>query len=140
VFAIGTIKAIGEGLFPDIPNDTRVAKTPSVSGGTGYAVGMSINNNKPTYVFNQNKGSYDIGWYKWDNQVQDFVKISTPTLTKEFAGIGSRNINNAGKQAINDIYKKSATPQTLKEEFTPEETKDILDQTPDEDPTNTPPC
>ena len=52
---------------------------------------MAINHNKPVYVFNQEQGSYDIGWYKWDSSKNDFVKTDTPVLTKNFAGIGTRN-------------------------------------------------
>src|SRR5690606_12297999 len=80
-------------------------------GGTGYAVGMAINNNKPVYVFNQTKGSYEIGWYKWDNNSNNFVPIETPILTKNFAGIGTREINENGKQAIRDVYEKTTSIQ-----------------------------
>jgi glutaredoxin 2 len=104
VFAIGQIVKTGEKIFPDQTNDTRVAQAPSVTGGTGYAVGMAINNNKPAFVFNQTKNSYEVGWYKWDSNLNDFIKVETPVLTKNFAGIGTRNINEAGKQAIRDVY------------------------------------
>lgn len=104
IFAIGKIVKTGEKIFPNQANDTRVAQVPSVTGGTGYAVGMGINKNKPVFVFNQTKGSYDIGWYKWDATVNDFVKTETPKLTKDFAGIGTREINDAGKKAIRDVY------------------------------------
>lgn len=106
VFAIGKIVDTGEKLFPNQSNDTRLATTPSVTGGTGYAVGMAINHNKPTYVFNQSKSDkYDIGWYTWRDT--DFVQIDTPALTKNFAGIGTREINELGKQAIRDVYEKT---------------------------------
>ena len=36
-----------------------------------------------------------------------FIEIDTPTLTKKFAGIGTREINENGKQAIRDVYEKS---------------------------------
>lgn len=63
-------------------------------GGTGYATARGILLNKPTYVFNQS-GKYgnEIGWYKWDNNVKDFVKTDTPTLSKNFTGIGSQEVN-----------------------------------------------
>jgi hypothetical protein len=31
----------------------------------------------------------------------------TPTLTEKFAGIGSREINKAGEQAIRDVYENT---------------------------------
>ena len=108
IFAIGKIVGIGEKLFPAQTSDTRIAQAPSVTGGTGYAVGMAINHSKPTYVFNQTKSTnYEIGWYQWNSEVNNFVKIETPTLTKNFAGIGTREINDAGKQAIRDVYQKT---------------------------------
>ena len=33
--------------------------------------------------------------------------IETPLLTPKFAGIGTRELNEAGKQAIKDVYKKT---------------------------------
>jgi hypothetical protein len=106
IFAIGYIIEKGGKMFPHQRTDTRKAITPSVGGGTGYAVGMAINNNKPVYIFNQEKtNGYEIGWYKWDNN--DFIKIKTPKLTKDFAGIGTRKINEIGKQAIRDVYTKT---------------------------------
>ena len=72
-----------------------------VDGGTGWAVHMGIDNNKPVHVFDQAKKN----WFTWDGK--KFVQEETPTLTKNFAGIGSRNINEAGKEAIRDVYEKS---------------------------------
>ena len=84
-------------------------------GGTGYAVARGILLNKPTYVFNQSD-SYgnEIGWYVWDNSVKDFVKTDTPTLTNNFTGIGSQEINDLGKQAIRDVYEKTFKSQENK--------------------------
>ena len=77
-------------------------------GGTGYAVARGILLNKPTYVFNQsNSYGNEIGWYVWDNLVKDFVKTETPTLTSNFTGIGSQEINDLGKQAIRDVYENT---------------------------------
>ena len=111
VFAIGNIVKAGEKLFPNQKLDTRTAVNPSVTGGTGYAVGMAINNNKPVYVFNQTEGSYGIGWYKFDVNSNDFIKVETPILAQNFAGIGTRNINEAGKQAIREVYEKTIQQQ-----------------------------
>jgi DNA repair photolyase len=64
IFAIGTIAQTGEKLFPNKPGDTRVATAPSVTGGTGYAVGMAINEGKPVHVFDQTKKA----WFVWDGK------------------------------------------------------------------------
>lgn len=101
IFAIGTIAQPGEKLFPNKPGDTRVASTPSVTGGTGYAVGMAINEGKPVHVFDQSKKA----WFVWDGK--QFVQEDTPTLTKNFAGIGTRQLTEVGKQAIRDVYTKT---------------------------------
>ena len=74
-------------------------------GGTGYAVARGILSNKPTYVFNQSaEYGNEVGWYMWDESTKDFVPTSTPTLTNNFAGIGTREINDTGKQAIRDVF------------------------------------
>lgn len=107
VFAVGTIAAIGDLAFPNQQGDTRVAINPTVTGGTGYAVNSAILNNKPVYVFNQTKNSYEVGWYQYDKESNDFIPVETPTLTPEFAGIGTREINDAGKKAIQEVFEKT---------------------------------
>ncbi len=44
-------------------------------------------------------------WYK--NLNGEWSKSEVPVLTKNFAGIGTREINEAGKQAIRDVYEKT---------------------------------
>ena len=107
IFAIGTIVKPGERVFPDIKNDTRVATAETVTGGTGYTVGMAILHNKPVYVFDQKQEK----WFSYDKNTDTFVEIAAPTLTPNFAGIGTRNINDAGKKAIDDIFKRTAETQ-----------------------------
>ena len=101
IFAIGQIVQPGEKAFPNQPNDTRVAVNPMVAGGTGYAVGMAINEGKPVHVFDQIKNK----WYIWNGE--NFVEEDTPTLSKNFAGIGTRQINESGKQAIRNVFNKT---------------------------------
>lgn len=102
VFAIGTIVGVGKPLFPNIPNDTRLAKVVAVTGGTGYAVQMAINNNKPVYIFDQSTN-------QWAKNIDGVWSRMTeiPTLTKNFAGIGSRNITQAGKDAIKTVFENT---------------------------------
>lgn len=86
---------------------------PIVDGGTGYAVQMGINLGKPVYVFHQGTNSdnkVEIGWYIWNSNNNSFERVNTPSLTRKFAGIGTREINENGKQAIRNVYEK-----TLKE-------------------------
>ena len=101
IVAIGHLVKRGEKLFPSKANDTRVAENVAVTGGTGYAVAMAILHNKPVYVYDQVRKQ----WYK--NIEGKWSKSEVPTLTKNFAGIGTREINEDGKQAIRDVYEKT---------------------------------
>lgn len=72
-----------------------------VEGGTGWAVQMAIDNRKPVFVFDQ---KYFV-WKVFDYGRNEFRQMYiTPTLTKNFAGIGTREINESGKNAIRVIY------------------------------------
>jgi predicted NAD-dependent protein-ADP-ribosyltransferase YbiA (DUF1768 family) len=76
-----------------------------VDGGTGYAVQMALNLGKPVFVFHQGTNADNVtkvGWYKLTDK--GFVKTDTPLLTEDFAGVGTREINETGKQAITDLY------------------------------------
>jgi hypothetical protein len=75
-----------------------------VEGGTGWAVQMAIDNEKPVYVFNQEKNVwltflYDVGIFS------EYYEI--PKLTKDFAGIGTRELKPCGIEAITQVYKNT---------------------------------
>lgn len=91
IFAIGSIKRQKEIQF--------------VKGGTGWAVQMAIDSNKPVFVFDQNEAR----WYYWDFYKKDFlVYEQEPRITSSnFAGIGTRKINMFGIQAIENLYQKT---------------------------------
>ena len=59
-----------------------------VKGGTSYAVNYAKRMKKPIYVWDINTES----WFKWAGK--SFVSTETPKLTRNFAGIGSRDIQN----------------------------------------------
>jgi hypothetical protein len=62
---------------------------------------MAIDVNKPVYVFDQERN-------KWYTKVdEDWIEINTPKLTPNFAGIGTRNINQNGIKAIRDVYENT---------------------------------
>ena len=123
VYAVGRLVPAGENAFPDNKKeDTRIAKNPTVTGGTGYAVNMAILNNKPVYVYNQyDHPTYPKGWYKYDSNINDYVPTDTPTLTRHFAGIGTRNINEDGKKAIQDAYEKTFNKKTEQQQTSSQE-------------------
>jgi len=70
-------------------------------GGTGWAVQMAVDMGKPVFVYSQEKGQ----WMSFTNG--KWAATDTPVLTNNFAGIGTREITEKGKQAIRDVYEKS---------------------------------
>ena len=87
IFAIGTFE-----------NDSFTR----VNGGTGWTVQMAIDNKKQTFFFNQDKNQWNMYFYP----VKKFKKIDfIPTLLPNFAGIGTRAINDNGINAIKNILK-----------------------------------
>lgn len=76
-----------------------------VNGGTGWAVQMAIDNKKPVFVFEQVENL----WYRYDYTKMLFVPMydEIPILTEEFAGIGTREINENGIEAIKKILSKN---------------------------------
>jgi hypothetical protein len=76
----------------------------NVGGGTGYAVACAIDNNKPVYVFDQMYNN----WFYYDYEDEQFqIYEGVPKLTKNFAGIGTRNINDKGTYAILELFEKN---------------------------------
>ena len=99
------IFAIGQIVYPGQRNKQGYivkSKIPSVDGGTGYAVQMAINMDKPVHVFDYTKNK----WYVYDKNKKDFVEEQTPQLTPKFTGIGSRDIANVDwiKDVVKNIY------------------------------------
>ena len=107
VFAIAQIRKAGELFDGKKSDDDRVLKVDSVVGGTGYAANMAILHGKPVYVFNQvSSDAFPIGWYEYSKEQNTFISCDVPVLTKNFAGIGSRNLTDEGKKAIRAcVYK-----------------------------------
>lgn len=102
IFAITTMLSVGSEM-----NYGKLAKIRQGKGGTGYAIQMAINEGKPVYVYDQVRER----WFKNINGV--WSSSDVPTLTKNFAGIGTREINEKGIQAIRDVYTKTFNPQSL---------------------------
>ena len=102
IFAIGQIVNPGE-------RGTRgyqsKSKFQTVDGGTGYAIQMGINNKRDIYVFDQSK----LKWFRWSYTTLSFIELKeTPSITTEdFAGIGTRQINENGVSAIREVYNKT---------------------------------
>lgn len=87
IFAIGTIN----------PRNGYIA------GGTGYASTRGILRGIPVYLFDQK----DSTWKVWDKTAKKFVPTSQPSLTKNAAVIGTRELQENGKKAIESMFQTS---------------------------------
>lgn len=76
-----------DGVFA-IANITSSQK--AVYGGTNMAVQVGIKQGKPVHVYDLNTES----WYQYNQSTGRFEVEDTPVLTKSFAGVGTRNIQN----------------------------------------------
>jgi len=107
IFAITTLQKVNDEM-----NYGKKAKIVQGKGGTGYAIQMGINENKPVYVFDQLRDQ----WYK--NINGEWSNSEIPVLTQNFAGIGTRELNNLGIKAIEDVYKKTFNKENNNESKT----------------------
>ena len=79
------------------------ASPESVYGGTGWAVQMAIDCDKPCFVYDQSPSSN--GWFRYMPIVGfESLRGEIPKLTENFAGVGTRDINEFGKAAIKSAY------------------------------------
>lgn len=62
----------------------------AVEGGTNMAVQVGIKQGKPVHVYDLNTER----WYQYNQSTGRFEVEDTPVLTKSFAGVGTRNIQN----------------------------------------------
>lgn len=76
-----------DGVFA-VANITSSQK--DVEGGTNMAVQVGIKQGKPVHVYDLNTES----WYRYNQSTGRFEVEDTPVLTKSFAGVGTRNIQN----------------------------------------------
>lgn len=77
-----------------------------VDGGSGYAFALSILENKPTFVFDQSKGT----WYEWSYPLNKFKDINDEDVyitSNNFAGVGTRKLNFDGENAILNLFKNT---------------------------------
>ncbi len=76
----------------------------TVQGGTGWGVELAKFFNRPVWVYDQEKK----GWFNWDGQGW---KAGTPSLPERpFAGTGTRNLSEDGRQAIQQLFERSFGP------------------------------
>jgi len=74
----------------------------TVRGGTGWGAELARLWKKPLFVFDQNKRA----WFRWSGAAWEIAHA--PVLKSEcFAGIGTQNLTEEGRTAINDLFLRS---------------------------------
>lgn len=91
----------------------RLGKNGHVDGGTAYATERGIIRGIPVYLFDQN----DNHWKTYDGE--KFINCEQPNLTRYAALIGTRQITDAGKRAIQNVFSAQARPQQTVEDSKP---------------------
>ena len=84
VFAVGWIQ----------PDET-------VKGGTGWAVELAKLFNRPLSVYDQERKA----WFAWENK--SWVASEPVIRDKTFVGTGTRHLSEDGRQAIEDLFRRS---------------------------------
>ena len=78
----------------------------TVKGGTGWGVELAKFFNRPVHVFDQDKSA----WFRWADG--HWVEEEAPILPdRTFAATGTRNLTDAGRQAIADLFERSLANQ-----------------------------
>ena len=88
-----------------------IASNGYVNGGTGYATTRGILRGIPVYLFDQTNNI----WKVWDKATKEFVSTSQPTLTKNAAVIGTRELQENGKKAIEGLFNNDNSTPVLEE-------------------------
>lgn len=109
IFAIGTVSSNGY-----------------VDGGTGYATTRGILRGIPVYLFDQK----DNTWKVWDKKQSKFVPTIQPSLTKNAAVVGTRKLQDNGKEAINSIFTTKSQQEQKIEESTEKTIEDAQEKAP----------
>jgi hypothetical protein len=106
-----TIRKVLQSLWYQVNNGQEIyvigviQDDETVRGGTGWGAEFAKLCNKPLYVFDQEKN----GWFGWTGDKWDKADgAQMPVITHpHFTGTGTRNVTTAGKQAIEDLFKRS---------------------------------
>jgi len=79
----------------------KILDDDTVKGGTGWGAEFAKLCNKPLHVYDQDQKQ----WFWWNG---DKWEQGNPKIQKRhIAGTGTRFLNDAGKQAIADLFKTS---------------------------------
>jgi hypothetical protein len=80
----------------------EILEDKTVKGGTGWGAELARHFGKRLHVFDQNKNA----WFAWKND--DWTEVDEPRVEKtRFSGTGTRNLNDAGRKAIKDLFERT---------------------------------
>lgn len=91
----------------------RLGKNGHVDGGTAYATERGIIRGIPVYLFDQD----DNHWKTYDGE--KFINCEQPNLTRHAALIGTRQITDTGKRAIQNVFSAQVGTQQTVEDSKP---------------------
>ncbi|APR83934.1 Hypothetical protein A7982_09283 [Minicystis rosea] len=105
---IPLVRSILQTIWHQITNASQVfvvgviQEDNTVRGGTGWGAELARLWKKPLYVFDQQKRA----WFRWSGSAWEIS--GQPTIISEsFAGIGTQNLTDDGRAAINDLFLRS---------------------------------
>lgn len=75
----------------------------TVRGGTGWGAELARLWKKPLWVFDQQKH----GWFRWNGKSWELASPSPVITSESFAGLGTQNLTDEGRQAIEDLFLRS---------------------------------
>lgn len=76
----------------------------TVKGGTGWGVELAKLFNRPLHVYDQDRKA----WYTWESN--EWVENMPVIVSETFAGTGTRNLSEDGKEALRDLFVRSFGP------------------------------
>jgi hypothetical protein len=80
----------------------------TVKGGTGWGVELAKLFNRPLNVYDQDQKE----WFSWEDS--QWVKKTPLIISDTFAGTGTRNLSDDGRQALRDLFIRSFGPEEKK--------------------------
>jgi hypothetical protein len=105
---IPLVRNVLQTIWHQINNATQVfvigaiQEDNTVRGGTGWGAELSRLWKKPLFVYDQNKRA----WFRWSGAAWEIANL--PVITSEgFAGIGTLNLTDEGREAIRDLFARS---------------------------------
>jgi hypothetical protein len=105
---IPLVRSILQTIWHQITNASQVfvvgtiQEDNTVRGGTGWGAELARLWKKPLYVYDQGKRS----WFRWSGTAWEISGL--PTIASEsFAGIGTQNLTDEGREAIRDLFLRS---------------------------------